>query len=198
MKSTWRTVMGTMLVAAFLPGCQSAPDVRSDYDRSADFGKFRTFNFVAQPATDKLGYSSLTTQQLEVAVAEQMRQRGYTQADHPDLLVNFSGKLQNMQEVRSTPATVGPYYGYRSGSYGAWPGYAGDVYTVNYTQGTLNIDIVDAAANRMVWEGVGVGEVTQEHLQNREAMINKAVTDIFARYPFRAGQSQPITTASKE
>jgi hypothetical protein len=181
-----------------LLACQSAPKVRTDYDRSADFGKYRTFNFVSQPSTDKQGYSSLLTEQLKAAVTAEMQKRGYTLSDSPDLLVNFSGKLQNMQEVRSSPApTPAPYYGYRTGMYGAWPGYANDVYTVNYTEGTLNIDLIDANHKAMVWEGVGVGEVTKEKLQDRQATLNRAVAHIFSKFPFRAGESQPVTTASQ-
>jgi hypothetical protein len=181
-----------------LLACQTKPQVRADYDKSADFGRYRTFNFVSQPSTDKEGYSSLLTEQLKAAVTGEMEKRGYMLADSPDLLINFSGKLQNMQEVRSSPSpTPAPYYGYRTGMYGAWPGYANDVYTVNYTEGTLNIDIIDASHKAMVWEGVGVGEVTKEKLQDRQATLNKAVADIFAKFPFRAGEAQPATTASE-
>jgi hypothetical protein len=183
-----------LLVAVALLACESAPQVRSDYDKAADFGAFHTYNFVSQPSTDKLGYSSLLTQQIESAVATEMEKRGYMRSEHPDLLVNFSGKLQRTQKVESSPSAVGPYYGYRVGLYGAWPGYGNDVYTVNYTEGTLNIDLVDAARKQMVWEGVGVGEVTEEKQQSRQATLNAAVAAIFAKFPFRAGQSQPVAT----
>ena len=184
-----------LLVAIALLGCQSAPEVRSDFDKTADFGRYHTYNFVAEPSTNKLGYSSLLTQQLETAVSAELEKRGYTRSDHPDLLVNFSGKLQKLQNVESTPAATGPYYGYRAGLYGAWPGYASDVYTVNYTEGTLNVDLVDAARKQMVWEGVGVGEVTQDQLKDRQATLNSAVAAIFTHFPFRAGQSQPIASS---
>ena len=176
-----------LVSAAFLAGCETTPKIRSDYDKSADFSHYRTYNFVSQPSTDKLGYSSLVTEQLKTAVGEEMRKRGYEMSAKPDLLVNFSGKLQKMQNVESTPTMAGGYYGYRSGIYGAWPGYANDVYTVNYTEGTLNIDLVDASHMRMVWEGVGVGEVTDTAMKDRQATISKAVTAIFAKYPFHAG-----------
>jgi len=192
------TVILAIVAGLALLACQSTPQVRGDYDRSTDFSKYRTFNFVAQPSTDKQGYSSLLTEQLKAAVTTEMQKRGYTLSDSPDLLVNFSGRLQNMQEVRSSPApTPAPYYGYRTGMYGAWPGYANDVYTVNYTEGTLNIDLIDASHKAMVWEGVGVGEVTKEKMQDRQATLNRAVADIFAKFPFRAGESQPVATASK-
>jgi hypothetical protein len=186
--------------SALILGCQTGPNLRSDYDQSADFSRYHTFNFVSDPATNRYGYSSLTTQDLKAAVTEQMQMRGYTLSDHPDLLVNFSGKLQEKQDIESTPAAVAPpvgYYGYRRGFYGAWPGYANEINTVNYTEGTLNIDLVDPAKQQMVWEGVAVGEVTKERLEDREATINKAVADIFTRFPFRAGQGQPIRSASK-
>ncbi|HEY4212555.1 MAG TPA: DUF4136 domain-containing protein [Steroidobacteraceae bacterium] len=184
-----------LATALLLPGCANSPTIRSDYDKAADFGHYHTFNFVPQPSTDKLGYSSLVTQQLKSAVGAELQKRGYQMSDKPDLLVNFSGKLQKMQDVQSSPAPAGPYYGYRY--YGAWPSYPNDVYTVNYTEGTLNVDLIDASRNQMVWEGVGVGEVTDESLGNREATINKAVSAIFAKYPFRAGQAQPLKTAAK-
>jgi hypothetical protein len=192
------TVMVLSVLAVLTQnGCATKPNVRSDYDHSADFAKYRTFNFASPLSTDKLGYSSLVTQQLKSSVTAQMQQRGYRlDPNNPDLLVNFSGKLQEKQEIESAP---GPYYGYRSGFYGAWPGYAmgNEVYTVNYTEGTLNVDMVDASRMQMVWEGVIMGEIKKEHLQNREATIDKAVAQIFAKYPFQAGTAQPIATAEK-
>jgi hypothetical protein len=191
-------VMGLLITGALLQGCASKPDIRSDYDHAADFGKYRTFNFVDPLSTDKMGYSSLITQQLKTSVTQQMQQRGYQlDTTSPDLLVNFSGRLQDKQEIQSSPS-MGPYYGYRAGYYGAWPGYTNDVYTVNYTMGTLNVDIVDAQTKRMVWEGVAVGEVTKKHRENREAAIDKAVTGIFAKFPFQAGTAQPVLKTAEK
>ena len=66
------------------------------------------------------------------------------------------------------------------------------MYTVRYTVGTLNVDLIDATRNQMVWEGVAVGEVSKKHLENREAAIAKAIEKIFSKYPFRAGSAQPV------
>ena len=55
-----------LVAATFLAaGCASGPDIRADYDRAADFGKFRTFGFVAQAATDTCEFRSLATQTLQ-------------------------------------------------------------------------------------------------------------------------------------
>jgi hypothetical protein len=72
-----------------------------------------------------------------------------------------------------------------------------DVYTVQYTEGTLNVDLIDARTMQMVWEGVTVGEIKQKHLKDREATINKAVSNIFTKYPFQAGTAQPVATVSE-
>ncbi len=178
---------------ALLQGCASKPDLRADYDKSADFAKYHSFNFVKSPSTDTLGYGNLMTQQFETAIRSQLEKRGYKQAESPDLMVNFSGKLQEKADVQSSGGGGG-YYGYRG--YGAWPGYAygTDVYTVRYTIGTINIDLIDASRNQMVWEGVAVGEVTKKHLENREAAVAKAIEKIFSKYPFRAGVAQPVAT----
>jgi hypothetical protein len=101
----------------------------------------------------------LTTQRLKAAVTREMTARGYVYAEaNPDLLVNFSARLQNKIDVNTTPVPM-DYYGYRRGLYGPWPGYAMATDVDRYTEGTLNIDLIDAARKEMVWEGVAVGEV---------------------------------------
>ena len=40
-------VAALVAVAALAGGCASGPDVRGDYDRAVDFGKYKTYNFLA-------------------------------------------------------------------------------------------------------------------------------------------------------
>lgn len=171
---------------ALLAACASNPTIRSDYDHNADFSKYRTFGFMSPLATDKAGYSTLLTERLKTATRNQMELRGYAySATNPDLLINFNAKLQERTQV--TPAPMGPYYGYRMGFYGGWPGYgwASDVY--QYTEGTLNVDLVDAARRQLVWEGVGQGELSEPSQMSSSQNVEKNVALIFDRYPFMAG-----------
>ncbi len=181
--------------AIVLAGCASGPDVRADYDKSADFGKYRTFGFVAQSSPDGSGeFRSLALQMLQNAAAREMEARGYRPAENPDLVINFNGKLEEKVDIESTPA---PYYGagwgYR-GWYGApYGGYGGtEVTTRRYNVGTLVMDIVDREQRQVVFQGGLSDVVTKEMQANREATINAAVAQIFARYPFVAGQSAPV------
>jgi hypothetical protein len=170
-----------------LGACTTAPTIESNYDHSANFAAYRTFGYFTPLGTDKAGYATLVTQTLKDATRREMEARGYTYSeDNPDLLLNFNAKLAKQVEVSQIP--VGPpamsYYGYRSGFYGGWGGYYTDVN--QYTEGTLNIDLVDAKRRQLVWEGVAVGRVTEKHRENREAAINTAVTEIFKKFPFSA------------
>ncbi len=185
----WLTA-GSM--TALLAACASGPTIKGDYDHQADFAQYRTFAFMTPLGTDKSGYSSLLTERLKAATRGQMEMRGYTySAANPDLLVNFSAKLQQKMQVTPAAPPMGPYYGYRTGFYGGWPGYGwgDDVY--QYTEGTLNIDLVDPRRKQLVWEGVAVGEVQNPDAVNSAQNVDKAVAQIFAKYPFRAGVAAP-------
>jgi hypothetical protein len=168
-----------------LGACATGPTIESNYDHTANFDAYRTFGYFSPLGTDKTGYSSLVTQALKNATRREMEARGYAYSEtDPDLLLNFNAKLAQQVEVSQIP--MGPpvgYYGYRGGFYGGWGGYYTNV--DQYTEGTLNIDLVDAARRQLVWEGVAIGRVTEKHRENREAAINAAVAEIFKKFPFQ-------------
>lgn len=180
--------------ALALAGCASGPEVQTGFDRSADFGQYRTYGFVAQAGTDTGEFKSIATQMLQNATARQMEQRGYVRADEPDLVINFKGKLEEKVDVESTPAPYyGPGWGY-GGWYGApWGGWgATEVSTRRYNVGTLIIDVVDREKRQAVFQGSISGVVTKEMQRNPEDTIARAVEGIFLQYPFVAGQSAPV------
>ncbi|HEX7373990.1 MAG TPA: DUF4136 domain-containing protein [Steroidobacteraceae bacterium] len=187
-------------VAVLATGCASGPDIRADYDKSADFGKYRTFGFVSAAPGDTTQFKSLAQQNMQNVAAREMEARGYTKSDTPDLVINFKGKLEEKTDIESTPAPYyGPGWGY-GGWYGApWGGYGGtEVTTRRYNVGTLVMDVVDREKRQVVFQGGVEGVVTKEMLQNREAAITAAVQHIFSRYPFVAGQSAPVPLPEKK
>jgi len=180
-----------MLSAVMLSACASKPEITTDYDHGADFSRYRSFAFEPKLATDAAGYATLTTQRIKAAVQREMIARGYVYAEKdPDLLVNFAGKQEDKVRVTQTPVPAGyplgyyGYYGYRTGLYAPWPGYYLDTYVDHYTEGTINIDLIDRARRQMVWEGVAIGRITSEMKEAPEKAINQTVAEIFAKYPF--------------
>lgn len=181
---------------ATLAGCASGPTIRSDYDRSADFASYRTYDFASELGTDRANYSTLITSHFKRSVSRELEARGYRHSEtNPDLLVNFFVAMDERTSVRSTPAAtfgVG-YYGYRYGLYTAWPAYGRDVRTVTYKTGTANVDIVDARRKQLIWEGVAEGRVSDEALANPGAAIEEVVAELFERFPATAGSAADLT-----
>ncbi len=184
----------TMCVAA--TGCAS-DNLRSDYDPTADFSQYKTYNFFADAGPESTNYQSFFSQYMTVAISREMEARGYTMSDDPDLLINFNAILREKTDVRTTPAPMyGGYYGYRGGFYDPWMGYgyAQETHVSQYTEGTFNIDLVDARKKKLVWEAVGVGRITEKLLENLEERVDAGVARAFAKYPFVAGSGVPQPT----
>jgi hypothetical protein len=188
-----------LLIFASLAGCSSSGTLRSDYDHGANFGAYQTWNFMEDVGPDYQGYESLFTQYMLEAITIEMDKRGYVKSENPDLLVNFNAYVQDKTKVTTSPsasAMHGGYYGYRGGHYGAWGGYGYSTETrvSQYTEGTFNIDIIDANQHQLVWEAVGVGRITDKVRKNLRKTVMEGVPNFFALYPFVAGDPNPVTT----
>ncbi len=203
MQRTSRTLKALSLpaVVSLAAGCASGPDLRSDYDRSANFAEYETYDFYDDAGPGGSNYQDLFSQYVEAAIEKEMQARGYRRSESdPDLLINFNAILEDKTKVTTSPAPMTGYgvgyYGYRGGFYDPWYGYgyAQETHVSQYTQGTFNIDLVDAEKKKLVWECVGVGRVTDEALDNLEQSVNNAVPKYFAKFPFRAGSGTPGDT----
>jgi len=184
-------LVGAALIAA---GCASGPRVRAERDRTADFSQYKTFAFVSPLGTDREGYQTMVSQYLKSATQRELEARGLRLVEAaPQLLVNFSGRLNDRLRTSTMPATgvtVGigmgrGYYNYRTGFYTAWPLYPMETHVDTYSEGTLNIDVIDAERKQMIWEGVAVGRVTEQTMDNLKPKIDEAVAAIFAKYPIK-------------
>jgi len=204
LKITCMPLLATVLaVAALAGGCASGPDVRGDYDRAADFGKYRTYNFLSATNGNPAEFQSIAQQMMQQAASREMEARGYTKSDNPDLVINFKGKLEEKTDIQSTPAPYyGPTWGYRGwggAPYGAY-GYGGgtEVTTRRYNVGTLVMDVIDREKRQAVFQGGLEDVVTSKMMQDKQGTINNAVSAIFATYPFVAGQAAPVAPVVKK
>ena len=182
-------------------GCATAPDVRTDYDRSANFAQYKTFGFANPLGTDRSGFKAIVSQTLKASTQRELEARGMRLDNSaPQLLVNFNAKLtEKMQQVTASAAlpmmgmgaNPGPgvgYYGYREGMYSNYPNYptSGMVTSSSVTEGTLNIDVVDAASRQLIWEGVVTNAISEKAADNPQPVIEAAVTAAFAKFPVPA------------
>lgn len=181
-------VIAVGAVAALLAGCATAPVVRTRMAAQVDLASFHTYAFVAKPGTDTGSpYKSLTTQQLERDVGQELQSRGYVQAaagEKPDLLVNFTEGAHDRVEGTMGGAAFGAGWGRgRWGPWGpwGWGGYYSDVQTV--TTISLSIDLIDRANNSVVWSGTAFSELTRRMLDHPAQSIDETTSQIFAHFP---------------
>ena len=178
------------LAALLLAACASGPRVSSEADPSADFTRYRSFAFYSPLAIESQGYSTPTSTRIRQAARAQMEARGYVYDERqPDLWVNLNAYLQERTDVSTIPEVdYDYYYSYRARSYVAVPYWRDRTSVRRYNEGTLNVDLVDARQNRMVWTGVAVGRASRNTAPaERGVQIDAAMAEIFARYPHRAG-----------
>lgn len=187
-------VAGLLGMLVLATGC-AGDNIRSDYDPDANFAEYETYNFFADAGPEQTNYQSFFSQYMVAAISREMEARGYRKSDDPDLLVNFNAILQEKTKVTTTPAPMmGGYYGYRRDFYDPWMGYGygSETHVSQYTEGTFNIDLVDARKKKLVWEAVGTGRVSQKTFEELEERVNAGVPKFFAKYPFQAGTAVPI------
>lgn len=184
----WTLSCATFAVAAvLLAGCATpGPDLRQSSNPAANFGSYRTFGFISPLATDKAGYQSLLTARLKDATRRGMESKGYVYSESsPDVLVNFFVNIEDKQEIRTTPGmTMGAgygYYGYRRGMYGGIS--TTEVETVNYKEGTLTIDVVDARQKALAWQSTAEGRVSKEVRKNPGPKIDEVVAQMMTSLP---------------
>ncbi|MFY2762746.1 DUF4136 domain-containing protein [Arenimonas sp. MALMAid1274] len=178
-----------LLLAVTLAGCVSRPVISTDTDPQADFGAYRSFGFYSPLAIEPDGYATPASGLMKAAVRRELEARGYVYEEGtPDLLVNINAYMNERTDVVSIPEIRHSiYYSYRANAYFASPYWTERTSVNNYTEGTLNIDLVDARRKALAWEGMAVGRVARMKPGQRAERINATVAEIFAQYPHRAG-----------
>lgn len=181
--------------------------VNYDYDKTADFGQFKTFA-VATPSAAQMAAANekypntvnqLTEGYLTNAIISQMESKGYTQSETPDLKVVYNIKIQTQTQYNATTTGMGGPGLWGGGFYGGFYGYGGfggmantTVTPEDYNTGSIVIDVVSTKTNTLVWYGGGSG-VLSENSKKSEENIDKNIAAIFEKYFWAAGQSQPVT-----
>ena len=173
MKTNFLKMILPVVLVIVMAGCASIK-VSSDYDRKADFSKYKTFNFSKE--VDKVTLNDLNRRRLKDAITKEMQSKGYQVSESPDVLVNAFVKGKTKYSATANTNYFGGMY-YRG--YGMSNTYV----DVNKSiEGTLFIDLIDVQQKTMIWEGVAEGLVNPR-TETREDQINSVVGLIFKNYP---------------
>lgn len=170
----------TALIASLVlaPVILVAQKTSFDYDKTANFGAFKTF---ALKDGTKVG-DPLIDNRIVAAIEAELASKGMRpEATNPDVTVVYHIAFDKQKDISAWSTGGGPY-GYRWG--GGWG--TTDVRVRDIVVGTLVIDIADAKKNEIVWRGMGVKEVdVQAKAEKREKNIKAAVKKILNNFPPR-------------
>jgi len=172
-----KTIKFLPVLLLFVAGACSSVRVASDFDKNVDFTPFKTYAFYKN-GIDKVEISDLDKKRILRSIDETMAAKGFTKSETPDLLVNIFTKAREQVNVNQFNAGWGYGWGYGWNPY-LWGGNT-NVYTT--TEGTLYIDLIDAKKKEMIWQGEGVGVLTQNS-GNKDERIKEFVSKILEQYP---------------
>ena len=171
-----------MLLAVAAIGC-STVQAKTDYDRSANFGGFRTFKMLdgkALPSDSGAPPNTIVGDRIRDQIRAQLLAKGLSESqDNPTVLVGWVAGARTRQELES----MGPYDP-MMGPY-MYPGYWGpsDVWTTEYQHGTLIIDMTDAATHKMVWRATVSADKNSVAELGDPKLVQEAVAKAFQQYP---------------
>ena len=165
-------LMGIMLLFA---GKSSAQDVKTDYDRKADFGKYKTYSW-EQVKTK----NPLDADRIKNDVNAVLAGKGWTQ-------VNSGGDVSIVaMEITKNQQTLNTYYDGFGGGWG-WRGFGGGLgeattTTDTYKVGTLVLDLFDAKTKQLLWRGTSSDTLSNNSDKNIKN-LDKGVEKMFKQFP---------------
>src|SRR5215475_3723286 len=158
-----------------LCGAAVAQDVHFDYDRTADFNAYRTYQW-AEPKSGQAS-DQLMDQNIKRAVDEQLAAKGLRRVDSGGALqVTYRGAVNHEKQ----------FNGFGGGP--RWSGF-GQVNTSTIDVGKLIIEMFDPAKNQLVWRGDAEKtlDIKKDPDKNYRS-LEKAMTKLFKNYPPGNGQ----------
>jgi hypothetical protein len=146
--------------------------VKTDYDRAADFSHYKTYSWQKVQTQDPLWVD-----RIEQAVNADLTTKGWTQ-------VPSGGNVAIVAiEMTQNQQTLDTFYN----SYGRgwrWTGGFGDSTTTvnNYTVGTLVVDMFDAKTKALIWRGSSSDTLSSKSDTNIKN-LDKGVKKMFDQFP---------------
>ncbi|GEO02520.1 hypothetical protein AAE02nite_01840 [Adhaeribacter aerolatus] len=170
-----------LLCFLFLVACTPAVRIaKSEAAPGFALANYKTFNFyeiTSDSETSDPAYNNRINI-LKTAIQQALTAKGLTHSPtNPDLLVNIGIVTTEKVQTRETTFREAPrYVGQRRYSWKSQ-----EVEVGRYREGTVTVDLVDAANNAMVWEGVAEAVIPRQEAQLQKTVqkgVNKLLGDL--------------------
>jgi hypothetical protein len=169
-------LMGMMILFA---STASAQQVKTDYDRSANFGQYKTFSWEQVKTKD-----ALDVDRVKSAVNAALAAKGWSQVDSGgDVSIIAVETTQNQQSLNTFYDGFGGGWGWRRFGGGGFGG-VGEATTTTetYKVGTLVVDLYDAKTKQLLWRGSSSDTLSNNSNKNIKN-LDKGVQKMFKKFP---------------
>ena len=170
--NTQRTIFASVGAALLFASASFAQQVKTDYDRSADFSRYKTYSWEKVQTQD-----ALWVDRIKEAVNAALTAKGWTPvASGGDVSVVAIEMTKNQQSLDTF------YNGFGGGW--RWGGGFGDATTTvhNYKVGTLVVDLFDSKSKAIVWRGSSSDTLSNKS-DNNIKDLDKGVQKMFDHFP---------------
>jgi len=166
----------------------SAHTIRVDFDHGTHFASYKTYRLVASPentSSPVIFPNQMMEERITGFIEEALASRGMRRVTTGgDLLV--SHRMIITEQPQFVTFSDGPAAGW-DGNWGwgwgwGWGGGYSTTTLETYYEGTLVINIVDAAHGKLVFQGTSTQSVSSRPKKNTEKLA-EAVSRIMAKYP---------------
>jgi len=166
-------LIGLMLLFA---GKVSAQQVKTDYDRSANFAQYKTYSWEHVKTQDPLDVDRIKT-----AVNGVLAAKGWTQVDS-------GGDVSIVaMEITHNQQTLNTFYDGLGGGWG-WRRFGGGGFgeatttTETYKVGTVVVDLFDSKTKQLIWRGSASDTLSNNSDKNIKN-LDKGVEKMFKNFP---------------
>ena len=184
-----RGLSAALVASSTLFGC-AAPGAFADWERGVDLSPGKTFALTksAELPRDLDERRKALVALVNATIERELTQKGYTKApvESAQLVVNFYVVRRMLQEVSVQPRDC-----YMSGRGELPPGTNWDSAAIaceeslvtEYQEGTLIIDVYDAAKQELVWHGWKSRKSLPSDSPELPAVVEQATVDILSNFP---------------
>jgi hypothetical protein len=174
-----RNLLASLSMIALLTAASFAQHVKTDYDRAANFGQYKTYSWEAVKTRNQLNIDRIKN-----AVDADLTAKGYTQLP--------SGGSMSIVAMEATKnqQTLNTVYNGMGGGWRWRGGFGGDstTYVDNYKVGTLVLDMFDAQSKKLLWRGAASDTLSDKADKNIKN-LNKGVQKMLKDFPPKSAKS---------
>ena len=171
-----RTIFASVGIVLLFASASFAQQVKTDYDRGADFSQFKTYTWEKVQTQDQLWVD-----RIKEAVNTALAAKGLTPVESGgDMAIVAIEMTKNQQTLNTFYDGFGGGWGWRWGGFGG----VGEATTTtdNYKVGTLVVDLFDSNRKTLLWRGSASDTLSDKSDKNIKN-LDKGVQKMFDHFP---------------